>query len=121
MASKLQRVPDSFFRPLTGKGFLQFTSLLQISPARMLARVVGRKEQWTVTGVQHDTEAESLVDADVFVKNSHALKCYLSVILETCKRTNMETEFIMNEDALAAYLLVKAKSGNRYMLRMERA
>ena len=104
MASKLQCVTESFVRPLTGKGFLQFTSLLQISPACMLAHVVGRKEQWKVTGVQHDTEEEPLVDVDVFVQNPHALKCYLSVILETCKRMNMETEFIMNEDALAAHV-----------------
>ena len=120
MASKLQRVPDSFFRPLMGKGFVQFTSLLQISPARMLARVVGRKEQWKVTGVQHDTEAEPLVEADVFLKNPHALKCYLSVILETCKRTNTETELDIKAGELAAYLLVKAESGDRYKLRMER-
>ena len=121
MASNLQHVPDSFFRPLTGKGFLQFTSLLQISPARMLARVVGRKEQWKVTGVQHDTEEEPLADVDVFLQNPHALKCYLSVILQTCKRTNTETELDIKAGELAAYLLVKAKSGDRYKLRMELA
>ena len=86
MASQLQRVPDSFFRPLTGKGFLQFTSVLQISPARMLARVVGRKEQWAVTGVQHDTEAVPLVEADVFTKNPHAL----NQMLFECDSRNLQ-------------------------------
>jgi hypothetical protein len=30
--------------------------------------MVGRKEQWKLSGVQHDTEEEPLVEVDLFVK-----------------------------------------------------
>jgi hypothetical protein len=141
-SSKLDQIPQSFFKPLQCPGVLHFTSELHIAPISMMASIIlhknnnkKRKETWKVTGVQHydnnnddkskdssSSSCENDNDDELFCENPYMLKCYLNVIFETCRRKMYEETFLCVERKSAkAYFYVKTKKDCKcFKLQMER-